>query len=291
MNEKEMNAFEDEEIVEMYKANVQTASPDMGKLWSRIEAAVDAQEKNDETQNRQRIKSSGRARIMRTAVTAAALAVVAYAGFAVYNSRIAKDESNGSDGQAYSAPVSEDQNKAENNMNNSPVSSLKGENKAEAADPQENAPAIEQSNTAENKQDTDGITSIGKSTRAASSDTFLLGKTGSIVFVNCKEIKNSSVRGWFVDRKGDVYSFDSITVSEDENIYTVLEALIGKQSPVTSVGEETASRIVEIASDEKDALIKSSSLYAGMYGSRAAVRNGEVSEELAKIVAEIEEAL
>ena len=98
MKEKDMDVFEDEEIVKMYKANIQTAGPDMDKLWNRIEAALEDQEKNDESLRRQKIRNTGKVRIMRIAVTAAAIAVVAFAGAAIYNSnsKIEKDSTNDS---------------------------------------------------------------------------------------------------------------------------------------------------------------------------------------------------
>lgn len=293
MNEKDMNVFEDEEIVEMYKANVQTAGPDMEKLWNRIESAVDASERNEETLKREKIKSSGRNNIMRFVVTAAALAVVAYAGVKIYNSRIEKDNG-GSTG------ISEFEK--DNTLNNG-SSEKKGVNTADNESPEHSVNAAEKTAPKEENKENASIDNDNTDTQnglTKSSDTkndpFLLDSSEKVVLVKIVKMSaENKAYGWFVDDLGSVYTFSGVDASEKNKVYEVLETLTEKQDPVYSVGEDTLRKITKLAGDVKNTSYTGENrFYAHSHGKSVSVSSldkGKAATELLAVADKIEKQI
>jgi len=293
MNEKDMNVFEDEEIVEMYKANIQTAGPDMEKLWNRIESAVDASERNEETLKREKIKSSGRNNIMRFVVTAAALAVVAYAGVKIYNSRIEKDNG-GSTG------ISEFEK--DNTLNNG-TSEKKGVNTADNESPEQSVNAAEKTAPKEENKENASIDNDNTDTQnglTKSSDTtndpFLLDSSEKVVLVKIVKMSaENKAYGWFVDDLGSVYTFSGVDASEKNKVYEVLETLTEKQDPVYSVGEDTLRKITKLAGDVKNTSYTGENrFYAHSHGKSVSVSSldkGKAATELLAVADKIEKQI
>lgn len=287
MKEKDMDVFEDEEIVKMYKANIQTAGPDMDKLWNRIEAALEDQEKNDESLRRQKIRNTGKVRIMRIAVTAAAIAVVAFAGAAVYNSnsKIEKDSTNNSaQNNSYSASVDNTQNVAVKSSNLEKTNELNKEENNVQKEQTEQTDEAKPENT-KTKDDLPNGAAYDLSIR----NVYLAEDNGKVVLAKVeKDAASGKASGWFVDVKGDVYKFSSIDLSDD-NADKVLEDLIGKQIPSAALGEDKAEELKRLAQKTSDSR---SSLQTQSWKSlNNGTKDKDAVEKLRELINEIEEKL
>lgn len=82
MNEKFDAEFEDREIKMLYKENAQRTAPDMEKLWSRIESAIDGTQETDNRREQITVQTTKRNSAGRLIAWAAAFLLIAGGAFA-----------------------------------------------------------------------------------------------------------------------------------------------------------------------------------------------------------------
>lgn len=281
MNDNEM-IFDDEEIREMYKANVRAAAPDMGRLWSRIEAAVDASEQETQVSARQQIKPSGRKKgMMRAAAAAAAFVLVAGAGAVWFRMHSSVDGSQApANGSAASSYVMTDTN------GQPEQSELTGETNKENITQN----STDHLGTYKDKETEEDNDNLDYATNSFGTDPFVQGSSESIVLVRVySEVGADTADGWFMDDKGDVYSFEGVAVKG--GIYTRLEGLAKEREPVSSEGEETAQKIRRLtdwlnATDKQQAGSETDDDAYRCYavGSRSVLVNGQDEEAAAALM-------